>query len=107
MKKLIFIVGAAAGYVLGTRAGRERYQQIADGARRVADQPTVQQAQTKIKDLASKGTDVVTAKLHAAATDDTTVAAVPEATPDDGTRAVPDRPTTPTTPAAPASTGRA
>lgn len=28
MGKLGFLAGAAAGYVLGTRAGRERYEQI-------------------------------------------------------------------------------
>jgi hypothetical protein len=27
-------IGAAAGYVLGTKAGRERYQQIMDGCAR-------------------------------------------------------------------------
>jgi hypothetical protein len=33
--KLAFILGAAVGYVLGTRAGRERYEQIKRGAQRV------------------------------------------------------------------------
>jgi hypothetical protein len=89
MKRLIFVAGAAAGYVLGTRAGRERYQQIADGARRLSDQPTMQQAQTKIKDLAGKGTDVVTAKLRTAAPDDTTEEAGRDVTPDDQAPAVP------------------
>lgn len=32
MAKLSFLVGAAAGYVLGARAGRERYEQIRSGA---------------------------------------------------------------------------
>jgi hypothetical protein len=66
MKKLTFLIGAAAGYVLGTRAGRERYKQIADGARSLSSRPVVQQAQTKIKDLAGKGSNVVTAKLATA-----------------------------------------
>ena len=30
--KLIFVAGAAAGYVLGSRAGHQRYEQIASGA---------------------------------------------------------------------------
>ena len=30
--KLAFVLGAAVGYVLGTRAGRERYEQIKRGA---------------------------------------------------------------------------
>lgn len=42
--KVTFIVGFAAGFVAGSRAGRERYEQIARMARGVADHPTVQQA---------------------------------------------------------------
>lgn len=39
-----FLLGAGVGYVLGSRAGRERYEQIAQAYRRVADHPTVQGA---------------------------------------------------------------
>jgi uncharacterized protein YjbJ (UPF0337 family) len=39
-----FMVGLAAGFVLGTRAGRERYEQMKKMARRAADNPAVQQA---------------------------------------------------------------
>jgi hypothetical protein len=39
-----FMLGAAVGYVLGTRAGRERYEQLARTYRRVADHPAVQGA---------------------------------------------------------------
>jgi hypothetical protein len=39
-----FMLGAAIGYVLGTRAGRERYEQLASTYRRVADHPAVQGA---------------------------------------------------------------
>ncbi|MDH6138854.1 MULTISPECIES: hypothetical protein [Kitasatospora] len=42
--KLSFVVGAAAGYVLGARAGRQRYEQLAEAARRVAQHPVVQDA---------------------------------------------------------------
>lgn len=42
--KMMFAVGLGVGYVLGTRAGRERYEQIKRGVRRVADSPTVQEA---------------------------------------------------------------
>ncbi|SHF41556.1 hypothetical protein [Streptoalloteichus hindustanus] len=37
-----FLLGVAAGYVLGARAGRERYEQIASTYRRFVDHPTVQ-----------------------------------------------------------------
>jgi hypothetical protein len=39
-----FLLGAGVGYVLGARAGRERYEQIARAYRRVADNPSVQGA---------------------------------------------------------------
>lgn len=39
-----FLTGAAVGYVLGTHAGRERYEQIKRLSRRVAENPTVQEA---------------------------------------------------------------
>ncbi|GAA4625715.1 hypothetical protein GCM10023196_030970 [Actinoallomurus vinaceus] len=42
--RAVFLVGAAAGYVLGTRAGQERYEQIKRLSRRVAENPTVQEA---------------------------------------------------------------
>jgi hypothetical protein len=39
--RLTFVVGLAVGYVLGTRAGRERYEQLKKSARQVAQNPTV------------------------------------------------------------------
>ncbi|HEV7450171.1 MAG TPA: hypothetical protein VGO16_02015 [Pseudonocardiaceae bacterium] len=39
-----FLLGGAIGYVLGTRAGRERYEQIERTCRQVIDHPTVQGA---------------------------------------------------------------
>ena len=42
--RMAFAVGLAVGYVLGSRAGRERYEQIKRTAQRVADSPTVQEA---------------------------------------------------------------
>jgi hypothetical protein len=38
-----FIAGAAVGYVLGTKAGRERYEQIKRASKKVADSPKVQE----------------------------------------------------------------
>ncbi|MGN6609776.1 MAG: hypothetical protein ACTHMS_22535 [Jatrophihabitans sp.] len=40
--KLSLLVGGAVGYVLGAKAGRERYDQIVALARRVAGSQTVQ-----------------------------------------------------------------
>ncbi|AEF39669.1 hypothetical protein [Hoyosella subflava] len=38
------LVGVAAGYVLGTRAGRERFEQISRTARTVATSPATKKA---------------------------------------------------------------
>ena len=39
--KLGMVVGAAVGYVLGAKAGRERYEQITTSARQLLDKPQV------------------------------------------------------------------
>lgn len=39
-----FLLGAAAGYVLGAKAGHERYEQILRTYRKLADHPAVQGA---------------------------------------------------------------
>ncbi|MFM9441902.1 YtxH domain-containing protein [Streptomyces acidiscabies] len=39
--RLTFAAGLAVGYVLGTRAGRERYEQLKKSARAVAQNPAV------------------------------------------------------------------
>ena len=54
--RFVFAVGLGVGYVLGTRAGRERYEQMVKLARKAADSPAVQQAagavQAQAADLA-------------------------------------------------------
>jgi hypothetical protein len=39
--RLTFAVGLAVGYVLGTKAGRERYEQLKKSARQVSQNPAV------------------------------------------------------------------
>jgi hypothetical protein len=51
--KLLFVVGLGAGYVLGTRAGRERYEQIARAADKIWNKPAVQKGVDTVKDFAS------------------------------------------------------
>ncbi|RJL21450.1 hypothetical protein D5H75_37445 [Bailinhaonella thermotolerans] len=41
---MTFLAGAAVGYVLGSKAGRERYEQIKRAAGRLADNPSMQEA---------------------------------------------------------------
>jgi hypothetical protein len=59
--RFVFIVGLAVGFVLGARAGRERYEQIRKLARKAADSPAVQQAagalQAQAVNLAKTGKD--------------------------------------------------
>jgi hypothetical protein len=56
--KLALAAGFAAGYVLGSKAGRQRYEEIVAQARKVADNQTVQSTagvlQAQASDLVSK-----------------------------------------------------
>jgi hypothetical protein len=53
--KLGIAVGLAAGYVLGTRAGRERYQQLTASAKRLADEPSLQRLQEELNGIFGSG----------------------------------------------------
>ena len=53
--KIAFVLGAAVGYVLGSRAGRERYEQIKRGAEQVWNTAPVQQGVDAVRD-ATRGT---------------------------------------------------
>src|SRR6187401_3395310 len=43
-RKLIFVTGVGIGYVLGTRAGREKFDRMAAQAHKFWESPTVQEA---------------------------------------------------------------
>jgi hypothetical protein len=47
--KLKLVAGLAAGYVLGARAGRERYERIAEATRRLAERPEVRELTGKVR----------------------------------------------------------
>ena|SRR5689334_22860001 len=49
--KLLFLAGAAAGYVLGARAGRRRYEQIKETATKLWESPGVQKQVTAVEDF--------------------------------------------------------
>ena len=51
--KVLFVVGLGVGYVLGTRAGRERYEQIKKAAEGVWNTPSVQQGVGTVKEFAA------------------------------------------------------
>jgi len=42
--KLLFLGGLAVGFVVGSRAGREKYEELVQTARKVRESPTVQEA---------------------------------------------------------------
>jgi hypothetical protein len=50
--KLLFITGGLVGYVLGARAGRQRYDQIASAASDLWNRPPVQRRVNEVKDFA-------------------------------------------------------
>lgn len=64
--KLIFVAGAAVGYVLGSRAGHHRYEQIAAGASKVWNSRPVQKQAQKVEDAAVAALpSIVTGLFHA------------------------------------------
>ena len=50
--KLLFITGGLVGYVLGARAGRKRYEQIASTANSVWNAQPVQRRVNEVRDFA-------------------------------------------------------
>jgi hypothetical protein len=68
MRKLTILLSGAIGYVLGSRAGRERYEQIKGLATRVKDDPRVQEKTQQAADLAKEKAPVVKEKVQGAAT---------------------------------------
>lgn len=66
MAKLSFLLGAATGYVLGARAGRQRYDQIRSGAGKVWQSRSVQHQVSTAKHAAK--TKAAPAALDAVST---------------------------------------
>lgn len=66
--KLVWIVAAAAaGYVLGAKAGRERYEQIIAIARDLRSNPALAESLDAAAAVAQRGKDAVTEKVTEAA----------------------------------------
>ncbi len=65
--KVMFLGGLAAGFVLGSRAGRQAYDRLVLNAKKVAEQPTVREAAGVAKAQATKlyeqGKDLASDKL--------------------------------------------
>ena len=67
MRKLTMLVAGGVGYVLGARAGRERYEQIKRTATRVKNDPRVQEKASQAADLAKEKAPVVKDKVTSVA----------------------------------------
>ncbi|OIJ66257.1 hypothetical protein [Streptomyces mangrovisoli] len=66
--RLTFVAGLVLGYVLGTRAGRERYEQLKKSARQVAQNPavrnTAETAAHQGRHIAGRAYHVVSVKVQ-------------------------------------------
>ena len=63
IKRLPLLIAGGIGYVLGTKAGRERYDQIMGQFNKVKDDPRVQEKAHQAADLAKEKAPVVKEKL--------------------------------------------
>ena len=82
--KLTLLIGFGAGYVLGARSGRERYDQIADKAQKLWRDPAVQdkvgQAQQVVQAKSGQVGQAMKEKVGAATSSDGSVASSAGAT---------------------------
>jgi hypothetical protein len=67
MRKMTALIAGGVGYVLGARAGRQRYEQIRGMAMKVKSNPKVQQTAHKAADAAKEAAPVVKDKVSEAA----------------------------------------
>jgi hypothetical protein len=83
-KKLMFLGAGAVGYVLGAKAGRERYEQIAAQARKLRSNPAVQakvgEAKSAAMDAATTAKDAAAEKMRRHPGDDQPAGVSPSAT---------------------------
>jgi hypothetical protein len=67
LRTTTILAAAAVGYVLGARAGRQRYEQIVAATDRFRASPTVQKAQAQAQDYVAQQAPVVQEKAQEAA----------------------------------------
>jgi len=64
IKKWIFAAGAGLGYVLGTRAGREKYEKMRAQARHIMENPKVRETTDEAARLVEEGRLAVRDKMR-------------------------------------------
>jgi hypothetical protein len=67
MSKLTMLAAGAIGYVLGAKAGKERYEQIKAGASKVASDPRVRRRAQEAQDAVKQNAPMVKDKVTGAA----------------------------------------
>ena len=67
MKKLMSLAAFGLGYILGARAGRERYDQLMRGFRRVREDPRVQEQAQHVTAVAKEHAPVVVDRVSGVA----------------------------------------
>lgn len=67
--KVAFVLGAAVGYVLGTRAGRERYEQIKRGTKAAWESAPVQQGVDAVQGVVGDQLEALKARIFTAISD--------------------------------------
>lgn len=68
MRKLTFLIALGIGYVLGARAGRDRYEQIRTGVDQLRNNPKVQATAHQAAETAKEQAPVIKEKVAGAAT---------------------------------------
>lgn len=63
MRRWYFIAGLGIGYVLGTKAGRERYEQIVGWTREITGNDRVQHMASTVRDQAGKAAGAAQDKI--------------------------------------------
>ena len=66
--KFLFVVGVGVGYVLGAKAGRQRYEQIASAADKVWNSSVVKQPRQQVTEYIETQAPKVAGKAAEAAT---------------------------------------
>ena len=104
--KLGMLVGAAVGYVLGAKAGRERYEQITANARQLLDKPQVKKVMdsvpgdlgARVEQVANKAADKVAQAGDKVATSGPATSGTSGSTAGSTTTTTTTTPSTPSTP---------
>lgn len=69
MRKLSFVLGFGVGYVLGSKAGRQRYEQLLRSWRQLRDNPAVQEAAGLVQARAENALGAVKSRIGSETSD--------------------------------------